>query len=53
MCATLADFGEVAELNRDYAYDVFQIEAAKIVGHWNSNEVVAPPEQCKHSNGKF
>lgn len=34
-------------------YDLFRIETAKIVEHWDTVEDVAPPEEWQHDNGKF
>jgi predicted SnoaL-like aldol condensation-catalyzing enzyme len=34
-------------------YDLYRVEADKIVEHWDTIEAVAPPEEWKHDNGKF
>ena len=34
-------------------YDLFRVEAGKIVEHWDTTESVAPPEEWKNANGKF
>jgi predicted SnoaL-like aldol condensation-catalyzing enzyme len=34
-------------------YDLYRIEGAKIVEHWNTKEVVAPPEEWQYSNASF
>jgi predicted SnoaL-like aldol condensation-catalyzing enzyme len=34
-------------------YDLYRVEAGKIVEHWDTLEAVAPPEDWKHDNGKF
>jgi predicted SnoaL-like aldol condensation-catalyzing enzyme len=34
-------------------YDLYRVEAGKIVEHWDTLEAVAPPEEWKHDNGKF
>jgi predicted SnoaL-like aldol condensation-catalyzing enzyme len=34
-------------------YDLYRVEADKIVEHWDTIESVAPPEEWKHDNGKF
>jgi predicted SnoaL-like aldol condensation-catalyzing enzyme len=34
-------------------YDLYRVEAGKIVEHWDTIEAVAPPEDWKNSNGKF
>ena len=34
-------------------YDLYRIEAGRIVEHWDTKESVAPPAQWQHNNGKF
>jgi len=34
-------------------YDLYRVEAGKLVEHWDTVEAVAPPEEWKHNNGKF
>jgi len=34
-------------------YDLYRVEAGKIVEHWDTVEAVAPAEEWKHDNGKF
>jgi len=34
-------------------YDLYRVEADKIVEHWDTIEPVAPPEEWKNDNGKF
>jgi predicted SnoaL-like aldol condensation-catalyzing enzyme len=34
-------------------YDLYRVEANKIVEHWDTIEAVAPPEEWKNDNGKF
>ena len=34
-------------------YDLYRIEADRIVEHWDTIETIAPPEEWKHENGKF
>jgi predicted SnoaL-like aldol condensation-catalyzing enzyme len=34
-------------------YDLYRVEAGKLVEHWDTIEAVAPPEEWKHDNGKF
>lgn len=34
-------------------YDLFRIEGAKIVEHWDTREKVAPKSEWKNENGKF
>jgi predicted SnoaL-like aldol condensation-catalyzing enzyme len=34
-------------------YDLYRVEADKIVEHWDTLEAVAPPDEWKHDNGKF
>jgi predicted SnoaL-like aldol condensation-catalyzing enzyme len=34
-------------------YDLYRVEADKIVEHWDTIEAIAPPEEWKHENGKF
>jgi len=34
-------------------YDLYRVEAGRIAEHWDTIEVVAPPEEWKHDNGKF
>ena len=34
-------------------YDLYRIEADRIVEHWDTIETIAPPEEWKHDNGKF
>ena len=34
-------------------YDLYRVEAGKLVEHWDTIEAVAPPDEWKHSNGKF
>jgi len=34
-------------------YDLYRVEAGKLVEHWDTIEAVAPPEEWKHNNGKF
>ena len=34
-------------------YDLYRVDADKIVEHWDTIEAVAPPEEWKHDNGKF
>ena len=34
-------------------YDLYRLEGDLIVERWNTVEAVAPPEEWKHSNGKF
>jgi predicted SnoaL-like aldol condensation-catalyzing enzyme len=38
---------------RTSIYDLYRVEADKIVEHWDTLEAVAPPEEWKHDNGKF
>ena len=34
-------------------YDLFRVEAGKIVEHWDTREAVPPPAEWKNDNGKF
>ena len=34
-------------------YDLYRVEADRIVEHWDTIEAVAPPEEWKNDNGKF
>ena len=34
-------------------YDLYRVEAGKIVEHWDTIEAVAPPEEWENDNGKF
>ena len=34
-------------------YDLFRVEADKLVEHWDTMEAVAPPQEWKHDHGKF
>jgi len=34
-------------------YDLYRVEARKLVEHWDTVEAVAPPDEWKHGNGKF
>ena len=34
-------------------YDLYRVEANKIVEHWDTIEAIAPPEEWKNDNGKF
>ncbi len=34
-------------------YDLYRVDAGKLVEHWDTVEHVAPPEEWKHDNGKF
>jgi predicted SnoaL-like aldol condensation-catalyzing enzyme len=34
-------------------YDLYRVEAGKLVEHWDTVESVAPPEDWKHENGRF
>ena len=34
-------------------YDLYRIEANRIVEHWDTTEAIAPPQEWKHDNGKF
>jgi predicted SnoaL-like aldol condensation-catalyzing enzyme len=34
-------------------YDLFRVEHAKIVEHWDVIQVIPPPSQWKNTNGKF
>jgi predicted SnoaL-like aldol condensation-catalyzing enzyme len=34
-------------------YDLFRVDADKIVEHWDTTEKIAPPKMWKNNNGKF
>lgn len=34
-------------------YDLYRVEAGRIVEHWDTIEAVAPPEEWKNDHGKF
>jgi predicted SnoaL-like aldol condensation-catalyzing enzyme len=34
-------------------YDLYRVEADKVVEHWDTLEAIAPPEEWKNDNGKF
>jgi predicted SnoaL-like aldol condensation-catalyzing enzyme len=34
-------------------YDLFRVAGGKVAEHWDTIEVIPPPEQWKNANGKF